>query len=48
MWELPENPPYGYWMYFMYANICVLNKVCGEVEPDVESTEVGGGGGWWE
>ena len=22
-----ENPPYGYWMYYTYANLCVLNQV---------------------
>ncbi len=22
----PHNPPYAYWMYYMYANICVLNQ----------------------
>jgi AMP deaminase len=26
-WTNPENPPYGYWMYYMYANICTLNKL---------------------
>lgn len=26
-WDSPNNPPYGYWMYYMYANICVLNKL---------------------
>lgn len=25
-WTTPENPPYGYWMYYMYANILTLNK----------------------
>eukprot|EP01041_Mallomonas_annulata_P004419 gene4419-8800_t len=29
-WTMPENPPYGYWMYFMYANLCVLNKLRAE------------------
>ena len=23
----PHNPPYAYWMYYMYANICVLNQL---------------------
>ena len=27
LWTNFENPPYGYWMYFMYANICVLNQL---------------------
>lgn len=26
-WTQPENPPYGYWLYYMYANICVLNQL---------------------
>ena len=26
-WTKAENPPYGYWMYYMYANICTLNKL---------------------
>jgi AMP deaminase len=25
-WTMKENPPYGYWMYYMYANIVALNK----------------------
>ena len=29
-WTQPENPPYGYWMYYMYANILVLNKLRAE------------------
>ena len=29
-WDLPYNPPYGYWMYYMYANIVVLNKLRAE------------------
>eukprot|EP01064_Diplonema_japonicum_P027334 TRINITY_DN3934_c1_g1_i1.p1 TRINITY_DN3934_c1_g1~~TRINITY_DN3934_c1_g1_i1.p1 ORF type:complete len:1503 (+),score=153.90 TRINITY_DN3934_c1_g1_i1:24-4532(+) len=24
-WTSPENPPYGYWMYFMWANIKSIN-----------------------
>lgn len=24
-WEGKENPPYGYYLYFMYANLAVLN-----------------------
>eukprot|EP01034_Spumella_vulgaris_P023432 gene23432-29650_t len=26
-WTHTENPPYGYWMYYMYANILVLNQL---------------------
>lgn len=26
-WTHAENPPYGYWLYYMYANICVLNQL---------------------
>ena len=26
MWTAAENPPYGYWMYYMYANLVALNK----------------------
>lgn len=26
-WTQGENPPYGYWMYYMYANIVALNKL---------------------
>jgi AMP deaminase len=26
-WNMPNSPPYGYWMYYMYSNICVLNKL---------------------
>ncbi len=26
-WILPENPPYGYWLYYMYSNICTLNQL---------------------
>jgi AMP deaminase len=26
-WCAAENPPYGYWMYYMYANICTLNQL---------------------
>jgi len=22
----PHNPPYAYWMYYMHANLCVLNR----------------------
>jgi AMP deaminase len=25
-YELEENPSYGYWMYYMYANVLALNK----------------------
>lgn len=24
-WSSKENPPYNYYLYYMYANICVLN-----------------------
>ena len=26
-WRSSDNPPYGYWMYYMYANICTLNQL---------------------
>jgi AMP deaminase len=26
-WTSPHSPPFGYWMYYMYANICSLNKL---------------------
>lgn len=26
-WTQTENPPYGYWMYYTYANLCVLNQL---------------------
>ena len=26
-WTDPVNPNYGYWMYYMFANICSLNKL---------------------
>merc|ERR1711998_640559 len=26
-WTHVENPPYGYWMYYTYANLCVLNQL---------------------
>jgi AMP deaminase len=26
-WTKPQNPPYAYWMYYMYANIVMLNKL---------------------
>ena len=29
-WDSAQNPPYGYWMYYMYANICTLNKLRAE------------------
>ena len=29
-WTQPDNPPYGYWMYYMYANIVILNKLRAE------------------
>lgn len=24
-WNDLENPPYNYYLYYMYANICILN-----------------------
>jgi AMP deaminase len=26
-WNRAENPPYGYWLYYMYANIRALNEL---------------------
>ncbi|XP_054724062.1 AMP deaminase 2-like [Uloborus diversus] len=26
-WTDPENPPYSYYLYYMYANICTLNQL---------------------
>jgi len=26
-WTGPENPPYGYYMYYMFANIVTLNNL---------------------
>lgn len=26
-WTSSECPPYAYWMYYTYANLCVLNKL---------------------
>lgn len=26
-WSTPNNPPYGYWLYYLYSNICVLNQL---------------------
>lgn len=26
-WTSANNPPYAYWMYYMYANIVILNKL---------------------
>lgn len=26
-WTISENPPYAYWMYYMYANLVALNKL---------------------
>eukprot|EP00472_Partenskyella_glossopodia_P008887 CAMPEP_0197527364 /NCGR_PEP_ID=MMETSP1318-20131121/21276_1 /TAXON_ID=552666 /ORGANISM="Partenskyella glossopodia, Strain RCC365" /LENGTH=761 /DNA_ID=CAMNT_0043081965 /DNA_START=14 /DNA_END=2296 /DNA_ORIENTATION=- len=26
-WDMPDNPPYSMWSYYMYANITVLNKL---------------------
>ena len=25
-WTDEENPPYAYYVYYMYANMCVLNQ----------------------
>ena len=27
MWTSANSPPYSYWMYYIYANLCVLNKL---------------------
>ncbi|KAI1285996.1 AMP deaminase 2 [Halotydeus destructor] len=26
-WNCPENPPYNYYLYYMYSNLCVLNHL---------------------
>ena len=26
-WDHEENPPYAYYLYYMYANMTVLNQV---------------------
>jgi len=26
-WDHAENPPYNYYLYYMYANLCVLNHL---------------------
>lgn len=26
-WSTPENPPYSYYIYYMYANIVTLNQL---------------------
>jgi len=26
-WDLPENPPYSYWIYYIYANLYTLNAL---------------------
>ena len=26
-WVEPVNPPYGYWLYYIYANLCALNQL---------------------
>ena len=26
-WTTANNPPYGYWLYYMYSNVCVLNQL---------------------
>lgn len=27
LWNHKENPPYAYYLYYMYANMCTLNKL---------------------
>ena len=29
-WNGPTNPPYSYWMYYLYANLAALNKLRAE------------------
>lgn len=24
-WDIDQNPPYSYYLYYMYANLCTLN-----------------------
>ena len=26
LWDLPQSPPYSYWLYYMYANMASLNS----------------------
>lgn len=26
-WDVIDNPPYGYWMYYLYANLCCINQL---------------------
>lgn len=26
-WDDEENPPYSYYLYYMYANVSVLNQI---------------------
>lgn len=26
LWDLPQSPPYSYWVYYMYANMASLNN----------------------
>ncbi|KAJ3502098.1 hypothetical protein NLJ89_g9038 [Agrocybe chaxingu] len=26
LWDLPQSPPYSYWLYYMYANVASLNN----------------------
>jgi len=26
-WTSTHSPPYAYWMYYMYANVCTLNQL---------------------
>jgi AMP deaminase len=26
-WDIEENPPYAYWLYYMWANLVTLNRL---------------------
>ncbi|EJU03368.1 AMP deaminase [Dacryopinax primogenitus] len=26
VWDTKQNPPYNYWLYYLYANMCALNQ----------------------
>jgi len=26
-WDVEENPPYAYWLYYMWANLYTLNRL---------------------
>jgi adenosine deaminase len=26
-WDIDENPPYAYWLYYMWANLVTLNRL---------------------